>query len=279
MVRGLHVPQVKSIWRLAMKSPFPGMDPYLEKHWRDVHASIIIYARDQLQASLPGDLRARVEERVFVESAQGVERSVYPDIRVVEHGRSELAAATSAGEVGVAEPPVVHLADEPASQGFIEIIDVGSGNRVITVVEVLSQSNKLPGEGQELYLQKQRELKEGRVSVVEIDLLRAGKRILILRPDKIPASHRTTYQVCVRRGWQPTAVEVYGVPIEERLPTIKVPLRETDEDVLLELQPLIEQCYHNGRYDDLDYRVDPDPPLQSSDAAWADELMRRKGLR
>src|SRR5262245_3320500 len=51
-----------------MTSPFPGMDPYLEQHWGDVHSSLIIYARDQLRRKLPGDLRARVEERVFVES-------------------------------------------------------------------------------------------------------------------------------------------------------------------------------------------------------------------
>jgi hypothetical protein len=51
-----------------MPSPFPGMDPYLEAHWRDVHASLIIYARDALQGVLPGSLRARVEERVLLES-------------------------------------------------------------------------------------------------------------------------------------------------------------------------------------------------------------------
>ena len=44
-----------------MPSPFPGMDPYLERFWRDVHAGLIIYARDQLQDELPGDLRARAE--------------------------------------------------------------------------------------------------------------------------------------------------------------------------------------------------------------------------
>ena|SRR5947209_5900130 len=50
----------------AMASPFSGMDPYLEQFWRDVHASLVIYLRDQLQGRLPPDLRARVEERVFV---------------------------------------------------------------------------------------------------------------------------------------------------------------------------------------------------------------------
>jgi len=51
-----------------MNSPFPGMDPYLEASWRDVHATLIVYFKDHLQPQLSGDLRARVEERLVVES-------------------------------------------------------------------------------------------------------------------------------------------------------------------------------------------------------------------
>src|SRR5215207_1862924 len=47
-----------------MKSPFPGLDPYLEERWGDVHQSLVTYAADQLGASLPDDLRARMEERI-----------------------------------------------------------------------------------------------------------------------------------------------------------------------------------------------------------------------
>ena len=36
-----------------MDSPFPGMDPYLEQHWRSVHHRLITYAGDQLQSGLP----------------------------------------------------------------------------------------------------------------------------------------------------------------------------------------------------------------------------------
>jgi len=263
-----------------MASPFPGMDPYLERSWRDVHAGLVIYARDQLQSHLPRDLRARVEERVFVESAQGVERSMYPDVRVVERGRGQTAAATAQSAAAVAEPLLIHVEDEPISQGYIEIIDVGSGKRVVTVIEVLSLSDKVPGEGQELYLQKQRELKEGRVSLVEIDLLRAGRRVLSVPPHLVPASHRTTYQVCVRRGSQPGIAEVYAVPLRVRLPIIKIPLRETDQDVPLDLQALIDQCYRNSGYDeDIDYKVEPEPPLDADNATWADALLRGQGRR
>ena len=96
-----------------MASPFPGMDPYLEQFWRDVHASLVIYARDALQGRLPGDLRARVEERVVVEPFEGQDRDVYPDVRVVERGRGPSAAVAAETEVAVAEPLVVRLASEP----------------------------------------------------------------------------------------------------------------------------------------------------------------------
>src|SRR5262245_20777235 len=77
-----------------MPSTFPGMDPYLEAHWGDVHASAIIYARDQLNRVLPKDLRARAEERVVV---AGLERPrpVFPDVRVVE--RRKLRKANNGG--------------------------------------------------------------------------------------------------------------------------------------------------------------------------------------
>jgi hypothetical protein len=55
--------------------------------------------------------------------------------------------------------------------------------------------------------------------------------------------------------------------------------RPSDVDAPLDLQLLIDRCYHNGRYDDLNYRVDPNPPLDSDDAPWAIELLAAKGLR
>lgn len=264
---------------MPIKSPFPGMDPYLEQHWRDVHHRLVTYSCDQLQDHLPEHLRARVEERVFVESAEGIERSVYPDVRVIERDRGGASGAVAAGGTALAEPLVIHVEDEPVSEGYIEIIDAGSGNRVVTVIEFLSLANKLPGEGQNLYLRKQKEILAARVSLVEIDLLRAGRRVLSVQVERIPPSHRTPYQVCVRRGWQTTAAEIYRVPLRQRLPIIRIPLRQTDKDVPLDLQALIDQCYQKGRYDDLDYAAAPNPPLDSADAAWADDLVRVKRPR
>jgi hypothetical protein len=262
-----------------MGSPFPGMDPYLEQYWRDVHHRLITYACDRLQPRLPADLRARVEERVFVESEATEYRIFFPDVHVVEQPTRPQAAPASNSDVALEEPLVIQLSDEPLSQGYIEIIDAGSGNRVITVIELLSPSNKVPGKGQDLYLQKQWEVRVAGVSLVEIDLTRTGRRVMTLPPHRIPPSHRTTYQVCVQRGWVPRKVEVYRAPLERRLPAIRVPLRETDQDVPLDLQALIDLCYENGRYEGLNYQAEPVPPLDARDAAWTEELLRSKGVR
>ena len=262
-----------------MSSPFPGMDPYLERHWGDVYHSIITYARDQLRPKLPHDLRTRVEERVFVESPTRRERSLVPDVHIFQRGSRKTFSQGSTVSLAVAEPLILEV-DEPVTQGFIEILDASSGNRVITVIEVLSMANKLPGEGQDLYFRKQRELRQGQVSLVEIDLLRAGKRLLPVPLRRLPPDYRTAYQVWVRRGWQPLTVEIYRASLREPLPTIKIPLRQTDTDVLLDLQALIDQCYRNGSYEeDIDYQEDPDPPLAKADTRWAQALLREKGLR
>ena len=264
-----------------MRSPFPGMDPYLEQFWGDVHHRLITYACDALQRELPGGLLARMDERVFVEPSEGQGRNIVPDVRVVERGRPTEQAIWAGNGIAVAEPLVVHLEqDEPVRQGFIEIIDIKSGRRVVTVIEVLSPSNKVPGPGQDLYVKKQEELRAGGVSLVEIDLLRAGARVLSVPFDRIPEGHRTPYAACARRGWKAFEVEYYRIPLRERLPAIRIPLRHDDRDVALDLQALIDQCYESGRYgDDIDYREEPEPPLPKDDARWADALLREQGRR
>ncbi len=262
-----------------MKSPFPGMDPYLEQYWSEVHQRLVTYAGDTLQDQLPAGLRARIEQRVFVESEEGAKRQIVPDVSAVEHPRGRGAPTGTVGGVALAEPALIHLDDEPITEGYIEIVDVRSGNRVITVIEFLSPTNKVPGEGQDLYLAKQREVIAAASSLVEIDLTRSGRRVFSVPPGRIPASLRTTYQICVRRGWKPRIGELYAAPLRERLPVVGIPVRQTDADVPLDLQVLIDLSYQNGRYDDTDYRSEPVPPLDPDETAWADQLLRSQSRR
>jgi hypothetical protein len=238
-----------------MKSSFPGMDPYLEKHWGDVHQSVITYIRDWLQPRLPSDLRARMQEREYIPNDE------------------------ENGDLLPAKPLLIHLDIEPVTEGYIEIIDVKSVHRVVTAIELLSLANKRPGNGRRLYLKKRKDQQSAGVNTVEIDLLRSGRRVLMVGTEQIPPSDRTTYQVCVWRESRPNLVEVYRVPLRERLPVISIPLRPADPDVPLDLQPILEQCYRNGGYDDIDYTAEPDPSLPIADATWADALLREHARR
>jgi hypothetical protein len=259
------------------------MDPYLEAHWRDVHAGLIIYARDALQGVLPGSLRARVEERVLLETPTGIgDHPLYPDVRVVEYEsptKRVLEAVPEAGTI-TAEPLLVDAETEPATETFLEIIDRESGNRVVTVIEFLSPSNKSPGPNREQYLRKQRDLCSSDTNLVEIDLNRFGTHALAFPLDHIKPRGRTPYMACVRRAARRGMAEVYPMPLWERLPVVKVPLRPDDADVPLDLQALVEQCYRNGAYEGtLNYAADPDPPLLGAERDWADEWLHEKGLR
>ncbi len=263
-----------------MDNPFPGMNPYLEAHWRDLHTRIMVYVCDQLQGQLPADLIARVEESVSIDAGED-SRDVSPDVRVVEQpgewsGEGGTAVATA--EVAVADPLLVP-AFEPATPRHVEIIDPKSGNHVVTAIEVISPSNKRDFDGRAAYQLKQREYLSSTTNLVEIDLLRGGEHVVAVAPDGIKPSRRAPYYFCVRRTWRRRLSEVVPLPLRERLPAVRIPLRRTDRDVVLNLQELVDQCYRRGRYASIDYHKEPDPPLSGDDAAWADALLRSNRLR
>jgi hypothetical protein len=258
------------------------MDPYLESHWGDVHSRLITYLADQLQTQLPKDLRARAQERVYVEVPSGTERSIVPDVAILQTARRKPASRESGGTALaelVDEEDILRIPDEPVVETFLEIIDVSTGGRVVTNIEVISPTNKLRGSGREMYLRKQEDLRFAGVNSVEIDLLRIGDNLVAIEPAGLEEKFRTPYRVCVRRTRPNNYFEFYRVPLQKRLPVVRIPLRATDDDALLDLQAIIELCYRNGRYDDIDYAKDPVPPLAPPDAAWADELLKSKGLR
>jgi hypothetical protein len=257
------------------------MDPYLEAHWRDVHASLVIYARDALQGALPGGLRARVEESVLLETPQGPgDHPLFPDVRVVEYSSRRESGARREPE-GAAEVPVlIEFEAEPVTETFLEIIDLGSGNRVVTVIEFLSPSNKGSGPNREQYLRKLYDVCTSDANLVEIDLNRFGRHTLAFPLVRLKPAIRTPYMACVRRATGPGKAEVYPMPLWKRLPVVKVPLRPDDADVPLDLQALVEQCYRNRAYEGtLNYAVDPDPPLLGAEKDWAERRLHELGLR
>ena len=247
------------------------MDPYLERHWLDVHSRLVTLASDALNLTLPAELVARVEERVVVDSVEYVRpRAIF------RAAASEQAAID--GDIAVAEPIVLELEAEQHPETYVTILDV-DGGRLIAVIEFLSPSNKVSGEARDEYRKKRDELVKADVNFIEIDLVRQGAWRELLRPWIAPAEIQTAYRVITRRIHPKRQVELYPVSLRRRLPTIWVPLRQHDPDALLDLQALHDHANRNGRYDRTDYTQPCTPPLEREDAAWADEVLRKAGAR
>jgi hypothetical protein len=263
---------------MTAKNPFAGMNPFFAQQWRDAHASMITYLRDALQERLPPDLIIRAEEEVVTIGASERATTYRPDVQVREPWRLKEPAA-----VEVATPPLATPATEPIRvfldeeiERWLEIRD--TTGRLITVLELLSPTNKLESAERDRYLRKRHTFLTGGINLVEIDLVRQGGPVFPQGIQNVLQQAGACYAVCVFRAAQPAEREVYPVRLRERLPCIRVPLRPTDADVAVDLQPLVDQCHERGRYHLLDYRLALDPPLAPEDAAWADQLLREHHL-
>jgi len=253
-----------------MKSPFPGMDPYLEPYWPGLHTHLVSLATAELNRTLPGDLVAQAEERLSIESSDELIRTVAADVMVYKPEGPDIAE----GGIAISAPYKLVVDAEPLTERFIRIICADDG-RLITVIKFISPANKM-GNGLEQYLQKRDELLAGGVHVVEIDLVRRGNWRALLRPHLCPLEAVAPYRVTIRVGGRRNAY-LYPIPLRQHLPSIPVPLRPGDAEVKLNLQSLLEQAYEIGGYARrLDYAHPPDPPLEEDDAAWAAALIKDK---
>jgi hypothetical protein len=240
-----------------MKSPFPGMDPYIEAHglWGDFHYDLISEIKRALAVVLPERYFVRIGERSYI-------------VLAYEKGKADhLPIPDVVAEAQSSADPVEMLAFvvERFRENFIEIFETSEGERLVTCIEVLSPSNKRPNtEGWDLYLRKRQALLLGAANFVEIDLLRGGRRMPMLTP--WPSS--PCYLLICRRRRAPYCT-AWPAGFRERLPVIPVPLDDPDPDVMLDLQPMIEAVYVRSRYArSINYSKALTPPLAAEDTEW-----------
>ncbi|CAN5909011.1 DUF4058 family protein [soil metagenome] len=259
---------------LAVSMIFPGMDPYLESKdlWAGVHGRLIVYIADLLAPSLRPRYATTVEERVYLE---GPDRNVRPDVSVRRTWSEEPAGAVAVLE---ADAPVVVLAPpEPIRETYFAILDLRAGQKVVTVIEVVSPTNKYAGAGRESYLAKQGEVLASDVHLVEIDLLRQGPHVLSI-PEASARMRAPTYDylICVNRAeGRRDRYELYPRRLRDRLPRIRIPLAEGDPDTVLDVQAVVNQAHEAGAYRNrIDYARPCDPPLSSDDQPWAEQRIQ-----
>jgi Protein of unknown function (DUF4058) len=261
-----------------MASPFPGMDPYLEGYlWPDVHNALASKIRQLLTPLLRPRYTARlaiyVVEDVTPEGDIGI---MYPDVEVMQRSndpalpkeRTYTAAHGYSATPATLSIPVVLPVEIQIP--VVEIRDTAQ-NRLITSIELLSPVNKRePGIAQ--YRQKRQRLYQGGVHLIEIDLLRRGTR-----PISNTQLGDVPYIISLTRA-QAAKTDIWQLGFTDPLPTIPIPLKQPDDDVLLNLSAAFASVYDEAGYDlSIDYDKDPPPPaLSEADLDVVHKVLRQR---
>jgi hypothetical protein len=252
-----------------MPSPFPGMNPYLEQEdvWQDFHETMIPTIRDAISPQVSPHFIVKIEEHLYIHEPEAHQR-----IRV---GSGDIAIAREPGVGGAGRGvailgapvqvllPQVHI----ESESYLEIRDRKS-RELITVIELLSPTNKKPGPDREQYLAKRANVLRSAAHLVEIDLLRGWRR---MPSENAPESD---YCIMVSQVDERPQAGYWPVMVRAPLPRIPIPLREPVPLAHLELQAVLHQVYDRAYYKDYIYHGQPTPALGPEDAAWAQTILR-----
>lgn len=236
-----------------MPSPFPGMNPYLEQEdvWHDFHERFMPAAAEMLLPQVRPKYIVKLDEHAYIH---------------------ELSAETSRAVAGAefcafGEPSLAVDVDRHA---FIEIRDRRT-REIVTVLELLSPSNKRPGADREAYLAKRLEFLRSRAHFIEIDLLRGGPRL------PVQGLPECDYYAIVSRYDERPRVGIWPWRVADPLPAIPVPLRDADADAVLDLRTLLDRVYDAAGYEDYVYAGAPQPPLSAAKLQWAARFVPQSG--
>ncbi len=259
------------------------MDPYLENpaRWRGFHSFFIVQLAGELNSVLPQTYVAVVEERVYVLPPA---RSIYPDAMIVkdrETAGSRVRASTLTRDRVADMPEIVSVWPDTVRERYVEIRAVGEPETVVAVIELLSPSNKAANSlGRREYWQKQEEVLQSQIHLLEIDLLRTGEHTVAVPKESIEMYGTWDYLISLHDANRPQDFSFWRCSLRDNLPCVAIPLHGEFTDAIVDLQYVLNETFDRGRYEQrIDYREDPMPPLKSEDAQWADALLREAGLR
>lgn len=259
-----------------MPSPFPGMDPYLEAPalWEGFRDRLIVVLSEHLLNQLQPKYWVNIEQRLYVDY-ESDPRVVRPDVAVARTKGTERPAVPSSRGAAPAATVVEEDLAVPMRETYLTIL-LREDWRVVTVVELLSPTNKRPNSiGRAEYLRKRSEVLQSDAHLLEIDLLRAGERVRV-RPPLPPAEY---YAFLHRRDDHPN-IQVFPLGLRERLSILPLPLLPEDPDAMLDLQRAVETTYDRGAYHvPIRYADDPVPALSEGHRAWAREILGARAPR
>lgn len=256
-----------------MPSPFPGMDPYLEgSEWTSVHAELCSEIARRLAPQLRPKYIVRLSRRFVTEMPEDlgiIAGDFYPDLGLTASAPfDDLAPASTATLSAPLQMATVMPSRVP--QVTVEIRDVAQ-RELVTALVLLSPTNKR-GDGHREYLDKRSRILASMTHLVEIDLLRTGRRVPMQKP--LPGA---SYFIFLSRAERRPITEMWPIQLNMPLPTIPIPipLRDGDPDVKLDLQLALNTVYDALNYDlSIEYARPPEAPLPERYAAWANERLR-----
>ncbi len=230
-----------------MPSPFPGMNPYLEhpRVWADFHNTYVPALRAELQPKLVTEFYAQIQVHSYSTEWIG------SDLEIVHGSKYDDALEER--------------------YCYLEIINLKT-DKLISVIEVMTPTIKIGTMNRGSYLDACRKHIESGVNVIELDLLRAGKRLL---GSALPSCD---YCAIVCRKSRSTEAHVWPVELRQTLPTIPIPLTSEAPEVELDLQAVLHRIYDEGGYGHRIYRRSPVPRLTPQDAHWAAEILAAAGI-
>jgi hypothetical protein len=139
--------------------------------------------------------------------------------------------------------------------------------RIVTVLELLSPTNKTPGPDRDEYVTKRGLIFRDKIHFVEIDLRRGGRRP---SPPELPPCD---YYALVSRWEERPDLDMWPIRLRDRLPVIPIPLAAPDPDIRLDLQAVLDRAYDAADYGKYVYCETPEPPLSAEDNAWASQFL------
>ena len=251
------------------------MDPFVEGQiWKGFHSNFIAVLSEMLVARLRPRYIVQTEDYVYLARAgDDPDRLLEPDLAVVEAAAAPAIPIGGAAGAAATLAPSMHTPHVPHRyrQKFLSIRDRQFRN-VVTVIELLSPTNKTPGDGYSEYLVKRYNVSYTTAHLVEIDLLRGGQRLATREP-----LESADFYAFVSRTAEASTIEVYHWSLCDRLPAIPVPLSDGDADVLLDLQAAFTTTYDRYGYDYvLDYQLRIEPPLEPISGDWVQSIIAER---
>ncbi len=256
-----------------MLSPFPGMNPWLERPglWPDVHTNLITALQEVLAPLVRPRYYVAVQQRTVISVVPPDPHPIFPDLSVVEDGGPFQNKESSTAVL--AQPIIVEVpAQETIKEVYLEVVEVES-HQVITVIEILSHSNKRPGKDRRTYESKRERIFRTLTHLVEIDLLRDGEPMpfAFLQTN----GHMNHYRILLKRGDHWRRAHLYPFNVRDLIPAFPLPLQPGDVEPPIRLGEVLKVLYDKRGYDlRIDYSRPPEPPLNEADAQWAKEILR-----